>query len=49
MCPPPTVSDLLGGKVAVSNVRNLLRKLGVEFTDPEYINLLRMLPVDGKT
>ncbi|XP_038942056.1 EF-hand calcium-binding domain-containing protein 3 isoform X6 [Rattus norvegicus] len=35
-----------GGKVAVSNVRNLLRKLGVEFTGPEYINLLRMLPVD---
>nr|XP_017170366.1 uncharacterized protein Gm11639 [Mus musculus] len=35
-----------GEKIDVSNLRNLLRNMGVEFTDPEYTRLLRMLPVD---
>jgi hypothetical protein len=42
------MSDFLGEKIDVSNLRNLLRNMGVEFTDPEYTRLLRMLPVDGK-
>ncbi|XP_029402007.1 uncharacterized protein LOC115065364 [Mus pahari] len=35
-----------GEKIDVSNLRNLLRNMGVEFTDLEYARLLRMLPVD---
>ncbi|GAB1296952.1 Predicted gene 11639 [Apodemus speciosus] len=35
-----------GEKIDVRNLRNLLRNMGIEFTDPEYAKLLRMLPVD---
>ncbi|XP_031208516.1 EF-hand calcium-binding domain-containing protein 3 isoform X2 [Mastomys coucha] len=36
-----------GEKINVSNLRNLLRNMGLEFTDSEYTKLLRMLPVDS--
>lgn len=49
MCPPLTASDFLGEKIDVSNLRNLLRNMGIEFTDSEYAKLLRMLPVDRKS
>jgi Ca2+-binding EF-hand superfamily protein len=44
----PSTPSLKGDKVDVSDLRNILKNLGLELTEKEQERLLKMLPVDGE-
>lgn len=47
VCVPSTPS-LKGDKVDASDLRNILKDLGIELTEKEQESLLKTLPVDGE-